>query len=507
MITRTTEVLIVGSGFGAAAPALRLAQAGLKVTILEKGPSTGPGDYRQTQDPRYVLSYLKGISGSGLGLSYAEALGGGSGFYEMVSLRAPAAAFEQADRFGQPLWPAGLTRARLDPWYQRAEQMLRVEQIPEDEVPRTGRVFAGIMEKLGYSCDRARYAVRGCQDSGFCVTGCIFGAKQSLHLNYLPGAVEQGAEIVCEAEVVSIRELGAARRPVDHLKGAEARYAVRCRLGGPKGETVEYRAALVVLAGGTVGTAKLLLGSRSALPRLSPQLGANIAFNGGVKTAALLPDDMPDGDMLVGRSHPGMISYEFLQSHGLTIAAAKPLPLQLVAAARLARIDEGHSQSWWGSDHVGLMQQYRHRMLVLFTLGFTPPVGRIRLDRHDKPVLTIDADPALEAHTAAAAELLRSIYTRAGCRQLSCDLVDHNGTPRHGHGYTSAHQVGACRMADTPARGVVDQWGEVFHYPGLYVSDGAAVPSSLAVNTSLTILANAERIAEGMLDRYGLSPM
>jgi len=62
-------------------------------------------------------------------------------------------------------------------------------------------------------------------------------------------------------------------------------------------------------------------------------------------------------------------------------------------------------------------------------------------------------------------------------------------------------------MADTPARGVVDQWGEVFHYPGLYVSDGAAVPSSLAVNTSLTILANAERIAAGMLDRYGLSPM
>jgi choline dehydrogenase-like flavoprotein len=506
MITRTTDVLIVGSGFGAAAPALRLAQAGLRVTVLEKGPATGPGDYQQTQDPRYVLRYLKGLSGGRLGLTYAEALGGGSGFYEMVSLRAPAAAFDLADRVGQPLWPAGLTRAGFDPWYELAEGMLRVQQIPEEDVPRTGRVFAALMQKLGYSCDRAPYAVRGCQDSGFCVTGCIYGAKQSLHLNYLPGAVEHGAEIVCEAEVVSIRELGAARHPVDHLKGAAARYAVRCRLGGPDGETVEYRAALVVLAGGTVGTAKLLLGSRSALPRLSEQVGANIAFNGGVKTAALLPDDMPDGDMLVGRSHPGMISYEFLQSHGLTIAAAKPLPLQLVASARLARVDEGHAQSWWGPDHVSLMQQYRHRMLVLFTLGFTPPVGRITLDGHDQPVLTIDTDPALEAHTEAAAQLLRSIYTRAGCSQLSCELVDHHGLPHHGHSFTSAHQVGACRMADTPARGVVDQWGEVFHYPGLYVSDGAAVPSSLAVNTSLTILANAERIAAGMLDRYGLSP-
>ena len=57
-------------------------------------------------------------------------------------------------------------------------------------------------------------------------------------------------------------------------------------------------------------------------------------------------------------------------------------------------------------------------------------------------------------------------------------------------------------MADTRSRGVVDIDGEVFGQPGLYVSDGAAIPSSLAVNTSLTILANAERIAAGIARRY-----
>jgi cholesterol oxidase len=60
-------------------------------------------------------------------------------------------------------------------------------------------------------------------------------------------------------------------------------------------------------------------------------------------------------------------------------------------------------------------------------------------------------------------------------------------------------------MADRPADGVVDASGEVFGYPGLYVSDGAAIPGSLAVNTSLTILANAERIAAGIVARYGLA--
>ena len=59
-------------------------------------------------------------------------------------------------------------------------------------------------------------------------------------------------------------------------------------------------------------------------------------------------------------------------------------------------------------------------------------------------------------------------------------------------------------MADTRSAGVVDAEGEVFGYPGLYVSDGAAIPSSLSVNTSLTILANAERIAAGLRDRYRL---
>src|SRR3954471_5688993 len=96
MRTIATDVLIVGTGFGAAAPALRLAKAGLHVTMIEKGPRINPyTDFRQTQDPRYILRFLHGISGPNLGLTYAEAMGGGSGFYEMVSLRAPTKAFAQ----------------------------------------------------------------------------------------------------------------------------------------------------------------------------------------------------------------------------------------------------------------------------------------------------------------------------------------------------------------------------------------------------------------------------
>jgi len=204
----TTEVLVIGSGFGATAPALRLSQVGAQVLMIEKAKDIVPErDFKQTQDPKYLLQYLKGMSSDQVGFTYAEALGGGSGFYEMVSLRAPSAVFDQTDADGRRLWPAGVDRKSLDPYYDLAEEMLGVEQIGLDEIPKSGVAFSLLMKNLGYSCDRARYAVKGCVGSGFCVSGCIFGAKQSLHFNYLPQAKAAGMEVLTDTEAISIRPL------------------------------------------------------------------------------------------------------------------------------------------------------------------------------------------------------------------------------------------------------------------------------------------------------------
>ena len=59
----------------------------------------------------------------------------------------------------------------------------------------------------------------------------------------------------------------------------------------------------------------------------------------------------------------------------------------------------------------------------------------------------------------------------------------------------TAHPLGGCVMSDSPERGVVNDRGEVWGHPGLYVADGAVIPGPLAVNPSLTIAAVAERIA------------
>ncbi len=503
MRTVRTDVVVIGTGFGGAAPALRLAAAGARVVMLEKGPRVATADFRQTSDPRYVLRYLRSVPGDHLSLTYAEALGGGSGFYEMVSLRAPSLAFAQRDEAGRPLWPAGVDRRALDPYYDLAERMLHVTQIAPEDVPKTGLVFAQLMKNLGYSVDRCRYAVRGCQGSGYCVTGCVYGAKQALFLNYLPQAAAAGAEIETDLEALAVEPLPARWRRGAPLGDLPYRYRVTARRRTGARELVAFAAKVVVLAGGTVGTAALLLASRPYLPLLSEHVGRHIAYNGSVKVAALLPDAFPDADMFTGRTHPGMVSYHFLGSHGVTVHAVKAMPLMLLAGAHVRPRERSRVSGFWGAPHAELMHQLRRRLIILDAFGLTPPAASLDGAAGERRV-RLPLTDELRAYHAATRRLLESILVRNGCRLVDADFLDANLAPYGDLHFSTAHQVGSCRMADGPERGVVDADGEVFGYPGLYVTDGAAIPSSLAVNTSLTILANAERIAAALLARYGL---
>ena len=99
MKTLNTEVLIIGSGFGAAPPALHFCERGYDVLLIEKGDNITPeSDFKQTMDPKYLLKYIKSLKGDGIQFTFAEGLGGGSGFYEMVSFRAPSQAFDLKER-------------------------------------------------------------------------------------------------------------------------------------------------------------------------------------------------------------------------------------------------------------------------------------------------------------------------------------------------------------------------------------------------------------------------
>lgn len=258
----------------------------------------------------------------------------------------------------------------------------------------------------------------------------------------------------------------------------------------------------MILGGGTVGTAKLLLSSCEHLRLLSSHIGKNVAFNGSVKAAGLLPDGFIEGDMLSGRSHPGMISYHFFNSLGLTISSAKPLPLDIISSAHLTIAGEGGTEAYWGQKHVDLMKLYRRKMIVLYALGLTPSCVEIRQTGVHSFAPHLELGSELRNYYTNTKELLNSILSRNGCTLLNTRFINSEGKEYEDIHFTTTHMIGSCRMADRKEDGVVDAYGEVFDYPGLYVADGAAIPTSLAVNSSLTILANAERIAGHLAKRF-----
>jgi cholesterol oxidase len=491
MKTLHTDFLIIGSGFGAIAPALRLCQKGQKVLLIEKGKNIrGKEDFRQTQDPKHLQQYLKSLSSKNISFTYAEGTGGGSGFYEMVSLRAPSLAFTQKALDGRPLWDNEINRSTLDPYYNVAEDMLNVTQIPEEKIPKSGAAFSLLMKNLGYSCDRARYAVKNCLGSGYCISGCIFGAKQSLHYNYIPAAEKNGLKIISGMEAISIQPL---------LSTKSYNYKIQCK-SFDQTETM-ILAKTVILGGGTVGSAKILLKSKEYLPGLSEEVGKNICFNGSVKTAGLLSDDLLEGDMLSGMTHPGMISYHFLESMGITISTGKPSPLSLVASHQLTIKGES-KDGFWGKANVDLMKSYRHKMIALYTLGFSPQTAEIQLLRNKKFRSVLKITPALTEYYNKSHALLESILIRNNCKVLEVQKYNSKWEENKNLNFSTAHMTGSCRMSSDIKTGVVNSNCEVFGYPNLFITDGAVIPSSLAVNTSLTILANAERVSDYLVRRF-----
>ena len=503
METLRTEVLVIGSGFGAAAPALRLARSGFEVLMIEKGPEIVPArDFRQTQDPQYLLRYIKSVRGDNVNYTYAEGLGGGSGFYESVSLRAPTIAFDQRDSTGALLWPGSLSRQRMNPYYEIAERMMSVSQLALRDIPRSGLAFALLMKRLGYCVDRVPYSIRGCVGHSFCVAGCVSGAKVTVHTPYLAPAVRAGMRIITGLEARRVRilchEEAADSRLISEIP---YRYEVQC-YDEARGSSLSVEAKILILAGGTVGTARLLLNSRAGLPALSSEIGKNISVNGTVKSLGILPEDFIKGDMFTGLSHPGLISYQFLSSRGITISTSKPLPVDAVSYANLFLEGERRIPSWWGQAKVDLMKLYRRRAIVLYALGLTSPTASLRLRRGGEMVAQFSMGDEFRAYYRETLALLHSILRRRGARVAHIRIIDAQGVEYEDLHTTTAHMTGSCRMGEDPSRAVVDASGEVFHCKGMYITDGSAIPSALAVNPYLTILANAERVGDLLRHTY-----
>src|SRR5215218_5586881 len=290
------DAVVVGSGFGGGISACRLAEAGLRVCVLERGRRFGAGDYpdRPSQAPyafwhpalnpggMFDLRLMKDLS-----VLTAAGVGGGSLVYANVQLRAPSGVFDD------PHWPAAIDRSGLDPYYDRTEEALQPRTTPlEPDLPKV-RSFAAMGRRAGHAPERLPLAVhfgerrrhpfsgvaqQGCENLGRCDIGCPLLAKNTVDITYIARAEAHRAEIYPLHEVLRIdppaREHGNWRVGFRDLQ-----YRVQ--------GTVE--APLLLLAAGTLGSGRLLLKNRRRLHRLSPSLGTRFSGNGDALPLAFDP--------------------------------------------------------------------------------------------------------------------------------------------------------------------------------------------------------------------------
>jgi cholesterol oxidase len=516
------DAIVVGSGFGGGVTACRLAEAGWRVCVLERGRRFGPGDFAERIDQAPRLLFHPAANPGGmfdvrimrdLAVVTAAGVGGGSLVYANVQLRAPADVFAAG-------WPAAVTRAALDPYYDRTEEALEPREVPDEPRLRKVEAFAAAGRRAGKEARRLPIAVhfgeprrnpfsgvpqQGCDNLARCDIGCPLNARNTVDVTYVARAESHGTIVFPGREVERIDP------PVQ--AGGEWRVGFRDLHYGNRGAVA---APVLVLAAGTLGSTRLLLRNRRRLRRLSGALGTRFSANGDALGAAWDPraDGVTGARTDVGPVMTSVLDYTpdrrmILADGGLPPGFGALLEIVRGVDAltgwrrRRLQLKELAARLGW-TDQLVDPRDVRLRgprpitdALVFLMIGRDAADGRMRLAW---PFRRFDIAWKQDASRALFEDMRRTANELSSAAEGTPYFALDGGPLGK---FVTVHPLGGCAMADDPARGVVDHRGQAFGYEGLYVIDGAVVPTALGVNPSKTIAALAERSVELLREERG----
>lgn len=521
------DVLIIGSGFGGSVSALRLTEKGYRVGVLEAGRRFADVDFAKTSwdlrkflwAPRlgcygiqriHLLRNVMILAGAGVGggsLNYAN------------TLYVPPEQF-----FNDPQWK-NITdwRAELTPHYEQAKRMLGVVTNPTftdaDRIMKevaddmgVGDTFVATPVGVFFGPDGQKAPGRrvadpyfggagpdrtGCIECGQCMTGCRFGAKNTLVKNYLGLAESHGAQVHPMTTVTGFKQRS------DGLW--EVRTSTTGRLLRRKRTT--YTATHLILAAGTFGTQKLLFKMRDkgALPKLSDKLGVLTRTNsesivGAGRLEVGRDLDLTHGVAITSSIHPtsdthvepvrygkGSNAMGLLQTlmtdgtgpQGTDVPRWRQLLDQAGADPR-QMLRMLNPKQWSERTMIALVMQHLDNSITTFTKRTRFGVRRMTSKQgHGEPNPTWI--PAGNEVTRRIAEKIDGVAGGTWGELFNIPLT--------------AHFLGGAAIGDSPEHGVIDPYQRVYGYPTMSVMDGAAISANLGVNPSLSITAQAERAA------------
>ena len=510
--------LVIGSGFGGSVSALRLAEKGYQVAVLEAGRRFRDEDYAEStwQLRRFLWAPFIGLRGifrltpfKDVFIASGAAVGGGSVVYANTLYRAAP------EFFANPQWKdLGDWASTLAPHYDTAERMLGVNEVQRESdgqklLREVGRHFGAeqtfrrtpvgvYFGKPGTTVADPYFGGEGpertgCTFCGACMVGCREGAKNTLLKNYLWFAEKRGATIHPEREVVDIRPLGAE----DGSNG----YVVTTQRPGAwfRRQRRTFTTRGVVVSAGALGTNRLLAKCKlgGSLPRISDRLGQLVRTNSESVLAITLPKGTarPWNDVAISASvHPTSDTHiEFVTygRHGdfmsflytLLTGDGNRLTRPLAWLGNVLRHPVTFLRTLWP---IGWS---RRSLLFLVMQSLDNAISfRAKRGLFGGVSITTEQDPEkpnptfIEVGNRAAEWLARE----TGGVAQSMVLEAWANIP------TTAHILGGAVIGADPGQGVVDARSRLFGYENFLVCDGSVMPANPGVNPSLTITALAE---------------
>ncbi|MFN8310899.1 MAG: GMC family oxidoreductase [Chitinophagales bacterium] len=506
------DYIVIGSGFGGSVSAMRLAEKGYSVLVIEKGKRWNTEDFPESNWnlKKYLwmpalrffgfqkLTFFKEvfvISGVGVG--------GGSLVYANTHMM-PKEAFYQ-----NKIWSHFKDwKAVLAPYFEKAKFMLGtdkfVKEYEEDHILREVAnemghpdsfkpvdgvgVYLGDPDKETDPYFKGLGPMRkGCTECAGCMVGCRFHAKNTLDKNYLYLAEKYfGAQILAETHVTKIEH--AATGYTIHTESATSFLTKKQTTFSSKG---------LIVCGGVLGTMDLLLKQKlvfKTLPRLSDTLGENILTN----------SEMLSGVMAADRklNHGVAISRVFSPDEHTNIEICK-FPDGSGAMTRLGVMAAGN-----GSPAVRTAKMFgnifRHPLQFLRSL-FSTNVARhgviFLIMQTLENAMRMKLKKGFFGYSLSMENSSNQrvpTYIPVGQDALYRYAKKVNGVPMNAFSEvffnlaSTAHILGGCPMGKTAEEGVVDDFFRVHGYDNMYILDGSVMPCNLGVNPSLTITALSE---------------
>ena len=517
------DAIVVGSGFGGAIMARRLAEKGMRVLVLERGRRWEPHQYPRKPGDAWIFSddYPARFNGwldmrffRRMTVAQAAGVGGGSLTYSSVAVEATPDVFTKG-------WPAEITYAELKPHYDTVAREMDLQVLPDGQLTQRFQIARDAARNLGYAArfskaplsvsfssdwhygledpfnpKHSRQFVNAhgvsqgtCVHLGNCDIGCDVRAKNGLDVNYIPAAERHGAEV---------RPLHLVRRIESHNNHYRVVFDRLADGRLIRGEEIAQR---VILAAGSLGTTELLLRCRDhycTLRGFSPTLGRRWSANANFISLAAYPES----DRIrqsTGPTIAGMLDFTDGSFRNQRFVVEDDGFPNLLLSAVKAYLDGG-VRTAAGRHLLKEFEEYLRdgtplrNLMVWLGAGMDAGDGRLHLKRRWfmpwKRVLDLSWEVENSEGVFNATHAMHQSLTEAtGGRPLPLPTWTVLKS------LLTLHPLGGCPMGSSGDTGVVDHLGRVFGHPNLIVADGAIVPTPTIRNPSHTIAALAERIA------------